>query len=44
MKVVDFFSKSSLDLEDIFKKVMYQVKELMNVDCSIMWFIDNDRN
>ena len=44
MKAVDSLSKSSLDLEDTLKKVMYQAKELMNADRSTMWLIDNDRN
>lgn len=44
MKAVDSLSKSSLDLEDTLKKVMYQAKELMNADRSTLWLIDNDKN
>ena len=44
MNAVNSLSKSSLDLEDTLKKVMYQAKELMNADRSTLWLIDREKD
>ncbi|VXD10381.1 AAA-like domain-containing protein [Planktothrix paucivesiculata] len=42
-KAIDVLNKSSLDLDETIKNIMDQAKELINVDRSTLWLLDEEK-